>query len=162
MLGLTSIGVIHTAISLIALAAGIIAMLRDWRITPRNMIGKIYIVATIAVCLTSFGISKDGGFSKAHGLSVFTLVLLGVAAVAGYTTLMGRAAPYVETICYTTTFFFHLFAGVVETATRLPRSAPLAASLDAPSLQVAKIVLLVLFLIVVGLQMWRLRVKSNR
>ena len=40
MFGLTQLGVIHTAISLIAVAAGLIALIRDKEISPRNTLGK--------------------------------------------------------------------------------------------------------------------------
>src|SRR6266513_1090988 len=41
--GLTPLGVIHTAISLIAVAAGLIALARDKEISPRNTLGKVYV-----------------------------------------------------------------------------------------------------------------------
>src|SRR6266571_5154573 len=50
--GLTPLGVIHTAISLIAVAAGLIALVRDKEISPRNMLGKTYVITTVLVCLT--------------------------------------------------------------------------------------------------------------
>ena len=53
MLGLTSLGTIHTAISLIAVVAGLIAFVRDQEISPRNGVGKIYVIATVLTCLES-------------------------------------------------------------------------------------------------------------
>ena len=50
MFGLTQLGVIHTAISLIAVSAGLIALFRDKEISPRNGVGKIYIIATVLTC----------------------------------------------------------------------------------------------------------------
>jgi hypothetical protein len=47
MLGLTPLGAVHTAISLIAVAAGFIALVRDREISPRTASGRIYVVATI-------------------------------------------------------------------------------------------------------------------
>ena len=93
MFGLTQLGVIHTAISLIAVAAGLIAFFRDKEISPRNGVGKIYIIATILTCLTGFGIFQHGGFGKPHMLGIITLIVLGVAYVAGYTKLYGRLSP---------------------------------------------------------------------
>src|SRR5712691_7013357 len=93
MLGLTSLGTIHTAISLIAVVAGLIAFVRDKEISPRNGVGKIYVIATVLTCLTAFGIFQHGGFGKPHALGIITLVVLGVAYVAGYTKLYGRLSP---------------------------------------------------------------------
>ena len=159
MFGLTQLGVIHTAISLIAVAAGLIAFFRDKEISPRNGVGKIYIIATILTCLTGFGIFQHGGFGKPHALGIITLVVLGVAYVAGYTKLYGRASPYIETVSYSATFLFHLIPGITETTTRLPLGAPLLPNADAPALQAATAVLGVLFLVGAALQVRRLRAR---
>lgn len=157
MVGLTPLGAIHTAISLVAVAAGIIALVRDKQITPRNTVGKVYIVTTVLTCLTGFFIFQHGGFGKPHALGIITLVVLGVAAVAGYTKLYGRASRYIETVAYSLTFFFHLIPGITETSTRLPPGAPLASGPDAPGLQIAAAVLFVAFLIGAYLQVRMLR-----
>jgi len=159
MFGLTQLGVIHTAISLIAVAAGLIAFFRDKEISPRNGVGKIYIIATILTCLTGFGIFQHGGFGKPHTLGIITLIVLAVAYVAGYTKLYGRLSPYIETLSYSATFLFHLIPGITETTTRLPLGAPLLPNADAPALQAATAVLLVAFLIGATLQVRRLRAR---
>ncbi len=162
MFGLTQLGVIHTAISLIAVAAGLFAFFRDKEISPRNGVGKIYIIATILTCLTGFGIFQHGGFGKPHTLGVITLIVLAVAYVAGYTKLYGRLSPYIETVSYSATFLFHLIPGITETTTRLPLGAPLLPNADAPALQVATAVLLVAFLIGAALQVRRLRARLGQ
>src|SRR5438128_10272897 len=159
MFGLTQLGVIHTAISLIAVAAGLIAVFRDKEISPRNVVGKIYIIATILTCLTGFGIFQHGGFGKPHTLGIITLIVLAVAYVAGYTKLYGRLSPYIETVSYSATFLFHLIPGITETTTRLPLGAPLLPNADAPALQAATAALGVLFLIGAALQVRRLRAR---
>ena len=159
MFGLTQLGVIHTAISLIAVAAGLIAFFRDKEISPRNGVGKIYIIATILTCLTGFGIFQHGGFGKPHVLGIITLIVLGIAYVAGYTKFYGRFSPYIETVSYSATFLFHLIPGITETTTRLPLGAPLLPNADAPALQAASAVLFVLFLIGAALQVRRLRAR---
>jgi uncharacterized membrane protein len=162
MLGLTPLGAIHTAISLIAVAVGFIAFIRDKEISPRNGVGKIYIIATILTCLTGFGIFQHGGFGKPHVLGIITLIVLGVAYVAGYTKLYGRASPYIETVSYSATFLFHMIPGITETTTRLPLGAPLVANAEAPALQAAAGVLFVLFLLGAMLQVRRLRARLGR
>lgn len=162
MFGLTPLGVIHTAISLIAVAAGLIALFRDKEISPRNRIGQIYVIATVLTCLTGFGIFQHGGFGKPHVLGIVTLVVLVVAAVAGYTRLYGRASPYVETVSYSMTFFFHWIPAIAETTTRLPPGAPLLPNADAPELQAVTGALFVVFLIGATLQVRRLRARLGQ
>jgi uncharacterized membrane protein len=161
MFGLTPLGAIHTAISLVALVAGIIALLRYKEIPARTMLGKTYVWATILTCLTGFGIFQHGGFGKPHALGVITLLVISLAALAGRTTLFGRASRYVETISYTLTFFFHLVPGVTETFTRLPAGAPLFANPDDPALQRTIGVVFVLVLIGIGFQVRRLRAAGG-
>ncbi len=156
MLGLTPLGIFHTAISLIALGAGAFALVRDKRISPENRVGQVYAIATVVTCVTGFGIFQHGGFGIPHALGVITLVVLGVAAVAGWTPWFGRSSRYVETIGYSATFLFHLIPGFTETVTRLPPGAPLVTDREGPEVMRAVGVLFVAFLIGAALQFRRL------
>src|SRR5882724_9277703 len=118
VLGLTSLGVLHTAISLIAVGAGLTALVRDGGISPTNRLGRLYVLTTVLTCATALGIFQHGGFGKPHVLAVITLLVLAVAAAARYSALFGRASRFVETIAYSATFLFHLIPGVTESSTR--------------------------------------------
>ena len=135
MFGLTPLGVVHTAISLVALAAGIWALVRDHRILPGSTLGRVYIWTTVLTCLTGFGIFQHGGFGKPHALGVLTLIVLAVALAAPRVAALGRAAPYLQTLGLSLTFFFHLIPGATETFTRLPMGAPVFSSPEDPTLQ---------------------------
>ena len=159
MFGLTQLGIVHTAISLVAVAAGFIALVRDRKISPGNLLGKIYIVTTVLTCLTGFGIFQHGGFGKPHALGIITLVVLGIAWLAGRANAFGRLSAYVETVSYSATFLFHMIPAITETTTRLPLGAPLLPNADAPQLQAASGVLLLLFLIGATMQVRALRAE---
>lgn len=155
--GLTTLGVIHTAISLVALAAGLIALIRDKQITLDNGLGKTYVITTALTALTGFGIFQHGGFGKPHVLGVITLVVLAVAWVAGRTALFGGWSKVIEVVSYSATFLFHWIPTITETSTRLPLGAPLLPDAEAPELVKATGVLVVLFVIGAALQVRRLR-----
>src|SRR5881296_779466 len=104
---LTPLGTFHTAISLIAVVAGVIAFVRDKEISPKNLVGRIYVTTTVITCLTGFGIFQHGGFGKPHALGIITLVALVVAGVAGYSRVFGRISRQVEIVSYSATFLFH-------------------------------------------------------
>jgi uncharacterized membrane protein len=160
MFGLTPLGTVHTAISLVAVAAGVVALIQDRKITLRDVVGKVYVITTVLTCLTGFGIFEHGGFGKPHVLGIITLVVLGAAAVAEMYSSFGRASPYVATIGYSLTFFFHFVPAITETATRLPLGAPLESSPDAPTIQNAIGVAFVVFLLIATLQvlqLWKAR-----
>lgn len=156
MLGLSTLGFIHTAISLVAVGAAIIAFFRDKGITSDNGLGKIYVIATVLTCLTGFGIFNHGGFGKAHALGVLTLLVLGLAWAAGQGKF-GAKSVYIETVSYSLTFFFHMIPAITETSTRLPVGSPLVDSPEAEPLKAAAGILFLLFLIGAFLQVRRLR-----
>ena len=162
MFGLTTLGVFHTAISLVAVVCGFWAVVRDKEISPRNRLGQTYLVTTLVTAVTGLGIFQHGGFGPPHALSVLTILALAIGTVAAVSRVFGRASRYVQVISYSSTLFFHMIPGVTETSTRLPPSAPLVASPDEPVLKVVALVLLVIFLIGLTLQIRWLRAASQR
>src|SRR2546429_4293987 len=123
---LTPLGTFHTAIGLIAVVAGVIAFVRDKEISPKNLVGRIYVTTTVITCLTGFGIFQHGGFGKPH--------VLGVAAVAGKTPVFWRGSPLVGDIRSSGALFFHLNAGVTPNSRPLAPTHPLAAQSGPPGL----------------------------
>jgi len=156
MLGLSPLGAAHTAISLVALAAGIAALLRSGAIAWNSGAGKVYVWATVLTCLTAFGIFNRGGFNEAHGLAVMTLIVIGVAW-AGAGGKFGARSGAVETVALSLTFYFHLIPGITETSLRLPLGAPLASSPQDPWLKATAGILFLGFLLVAWLQVRRRR-----
>jgi uncharacterized membrane protein len=156
MFGLTTLGALHTAIAIVAVAAGLLALVRDKAITPDNGAGKTYLWATVITCLTGFGIFQRGGFGAPHMLGIVTLVTLGIAMLAARTTILGRASRYVSTVAFSLTFFFHMIPGLTETFTRVPVGSPLFSGPEDPALQKVVGVFFLLFLIGAALQVKRL------
>lgn len=150
MYGLTPLGIIHTAISLVAVAAGLVGLVRDKRIDLNNGAGKVYLVTTILTCITGFGIFQHGGFGKPHALGVLTLIVLAVAWFV-------RTRVAVQAVLLSITLFFHFIPAVTETLTRLPLHAPLLADAEAPELKAITGVMLLLLVIGATLQVRRLR-----
>lgn len=152
MFGLTGLGLFHTLISLVAVAAGIVSFVRDKQIVPTTFVGKVYVVTTIVTCLTGFGIFEHGGFGKAHVLGLITLVTLMLAAWVTRSSLPARWSSGVQTVAYSATFFFHLIPGVTETTTRLPQGAPIFPNADAAGLQTIIGALAIVFVMAATLQ----------
>ena len=161
MLGLTSLGIVHTAIGLIAVAAGFVALARDRAIRVATGAGKVYLWTTLLTVLTGFGIFQHGGFGKPHALGVLTLLVIGAAELARRSTVFGRAAAYVETIGYSTTFFFHFIPAITETLTRVPVGAPLVSHAEAAIVQRCVGVVFAVYLVGVVLQWRALRVARR-
>jgi uncharacterized membrane protein len=157
MFGLTPLGTFHTAISLIAVLAGVVALARHKEISTRSTSGWVFVAGTILSCLTGFGIFQHGGFGNPHVLGIVTLVVLGIALLAERARWFGGASRYVATVGYALSFFFHFIPGTVETLTRFPAGAPYLSNPDDPKAQPIIGVFFVLFLIGATLQVLRLR-----
>jgi uncharacterized membrane protein len=157
MFGLTPLGTLHTAISLLALLAGAVSLWRDKEINSRTVLGQVFLGATILSCVSGFGIFQRGGFGNPHILGVITLVVIAVALAAERATLFGTVSRYVATVGYSMTFFFHFIPGTVETLTRMPAGAPYLANPDDPKAQPSVGFFFLLFLVGATLQVWRLR-----
>lgn len=70
----------HAVAALYVLALGPVNILRRQRDRTHRIIGYTWVAAMYYVCISSFWIRADGGFTWLHGLSVFTIatVSLGV------------------------------------------------------------------------------------
>ena len=156
MLGLTTLGFFHTVISLVAVVSGFWAVARYKEILPTNRLGRVYLVTTFLTAATGLGIFQHGGFGPPHILSILTLIALAVGTVAAVSELFGRASRYIQAISYSTTLLFHMIPGFTESLTRLPPSAPLAASPEAPVFQSIYGTLFLIFLIALAFQLRRL------
>lgn len=155
MFGLTTLGIVHTAISVIAVAAGAASLIRLREISPRNTLGRVYVWTTVLTSLTGFPIMQHGGFGKPHLLGILTLLVLALAALADAGKL-GRASSPIATVSYSATFFFHLIPGFVETTTRIPPSRPWIRDREGPELQAITGLLALLFLAGAAWQVVRL------
>ena len=160
MFGLTPLGTLHTAISLVALGAGFIALASQQEISTRSRAGRAFAIATALVCLTGFGIFERGGFGKPHILGIVTLLVLAVAFAAERLDVFGRASRYVGTVGYSLALLLHFIPGTVETLVRLPVDAPFLSNPDDPKAQPVIGVFFVLFLIGAVLQVLRLHRAS--
>lgn len=156
-LDLTYLGAVHTALGLIAVAAGFAALLRHGAIRRASRSGRIYLWFTLATCITGFFIFRHGGFGKPHALGVITLVVLGAAWWADRGAAARGWRPYLATLGYTLTLFFHMIPGFTETLTRLPQAQPWASGPDDPRLAQLVGAVFLAYLLLMLWQVWRLR-----
>jgi uncharacterized membrane protein len=157
MLGLTFLGEVHTAISLIAVAAGVVCLVRDKAISRRSAAGRIYVWTTILTCLTGFCIFQHGGFGKPHVLGIITLVALAIADLAERRRSFGAYSGDVEVVAYSATFLFHMIPALTETFTRLPAGNPVFAGPDDPILAKITGMFALIFVAAAALQVRHLR-----
>ncbi|WP_183577935.1 hypothetical protein HDF18_10385 [Mucilaginibacter sp. X5P1] len=158
---LSILGIIHTAISVLAIVFAVIALLRDGKINPLNTMGKLYIYFTVAACLTSLPIMKTGHFTPAHGLAIIILVLIPIGLYAKSIKFLGKNADYVQTIALSTTVLLSMVPTTVESLTRLPISHPIADGPNAPVIQMGLLIFFVLYVIGVVYQVIKIRAAKK-
>jgi len=154
---LSVLGIIHTAISILAILAAFVALFRYGKIDPVTGLGKLYIWLTAITCLTGFPIMRFGHPTPGHYLGVIILVLLAVAILGKRFRVFGRATDFVQLILLSTTLFLSCIPAIVESLTRLPMDHPLASGPDDPLVQKAQLILLVIFIAGVIYQVIKLK-----
>ncbi len=146
-MGLSNLGIFHTAIGVIAIVAAIIGFVRNGKIDLDKNTGKIYFYLTLVTSLTALGLSKHGGFNPGHVFALFIVVLIATAYYL-YRKRQGYLkARYFENGLLSFSFFLSLVPTVNETFTRVPVSHPLAKAPTDPIIGQTLLVLFILFII---------------
>ncbi len=162
MLGLTTLGMVHTAISLVAVVSGFWVLARDKEISARSSLGRTYLLTTLLTAATGLGIFQHGGFGPPHALSILTLLALAAGAAAEFSGVLGRWSRQAQAACYSATMLFHMIPGFTESLTRLPPGQPLLPNAEAPELKSIAGALLLLFVVGLGTQLRWLRSRATQ
>lgn len=145
-MGLSGLGIFHTIIGILAIAAAIISFIRFGKIDLRHLSGKIYFYTTAVTALTALGISKHGGFNPGHIFSVFIFILVMVAFWLSVRRNTSNKARIIENFLLSFSFFLSLVPTVNETFTRVPLGHPLAKNPTDPIIAQTLLVLLIAFM----------------
>ncbi|WP_184550350.1 hypothetical protein [Mucilaginibacter sp. FT3.2] len=158
---LSSLGIFHTAISILAVLVALYALISSGKISPKTGAGKLYILFTAIGCLTALPIMKTGHFTAGHGLAVIVLLLLPLGIFVKKINFLGRAADYIQVFVMSLTLFFSMIPATIETLTRLPISHPLATDPNDPVAKTGLQILVFLFIIGVLYQFLKMRARKK-
>ncbi len=145
-MGLSGLGIFHTIIGVAAIVAALADFIRYGKINLNAVSGKIYFYGTIITSVTSFGLSKHGGFNPGHVFSIFIILLVMAAYFLNSKKKNSPRARYFENVWLSFSFFLSLVPTVNETFTRVPVGHPLAKDITDPIISNTLLVLLVLFI----------------
>lgn len=154
---LSTLGALHTLISVATFAVGLYSFVRHRQILPKRPSGKLYLSGMLVSVLTAFGLSSTGSFNAGHALGILALLAIGAALLIPQLRPLGRARHYLAQFAFSFSFFLLLVPGINETLTRLPSAEPLATGPESPLVRGALLAWLVIFLLGAALQSWWLR-----
>ena len=129
---ITFLGWIHTGCRIAAILIGAYALNKYKVISFSERAAKIYLLLTLITASTALAIYNQGGFRIAHVLAILTLLALMAGTIVEKTYMLGSLSKYFFTLCYTSTFLFHMIPAITDTLRRLPVGDPFASSLDDP------------------------------
>ncbi len=161
-LPLSIAGIVHTALSLVPVAAGLFAFCRYGKIDPGTRAGKLYWLGMLASVVTAFALSSTGGFNPGHALGLLTLLVMAAATLAPRIAFLGRSAAYVQVGLMSFSFMLLMVPGTNETLSRLPAGDPIGHGPESAPVQLALAGMFVLFLLGTGYQLLQLRRRALR
>lgn len=154
---LSALGVIHTAVSLLPIVAGLYGFVRHRAIDPATRAGKLYLLGLVLSVATSFTVSSTGGLNPGHAFGVIVMLVAFGGVLAARLRFLGRAARYLSTFALSFSFLLSLVPGVNETLTRIPVAHPIAAAPMAPVVLQTLLGCFVVFVLGFIAQCWRMR-----
>jgi uncharacterized membrane protein len=117
-LELSPIGWLHTLASLVALGAGAVVLVRPKGTATHRLRGKIYALALVATCLTSFAIYRQGKFWFPHWFGVAALIVV-AAGVAFAHYKRPRGWMHLHLTCMVASYYMLIGGGVNEVFVRV-------------------------------------------
>jgi hypothetical protein len=145
-MSLATFTLLHTLISLIGIATGLIVMAGMWSSNKMPAMTAVFLVTTILTSVTGF-MFPFKGFGPPHAVGVISLVVL-VFTVLGYYTfrLAGRwRGIYVSTAVFA--LYLNVFVLVVQMFQKIPALNQLAPKGNEPPFAVTQGIVLVLFVL---------------
>jgi hypothetical protein len=147
--------VIHVAISLVAIASGLIVMYGFLASKALNAWNALFLTTTVLTSVTGFGFPFSH-VTPAIILGVISLVVLTVAIVARYPMHLAWRKTYVITASLA--LYLNVFVLVVQSFEKIPALTALAPTQKEPPFKIAQLVVLVLFVVLTILAVRRFRV----
>lgn len=159
---LSTLGIIHTVISLPAVIAGIYCFIKYRRIDVSTNAGKLYIASLVLTSLTSFGLSSTGGFSSGHVIAILAMVAAFGGMLAPKLSFFGKLRPHLAAFGLTSSYFLLNVPAINETLSRLPPSNPIGQGPESAPVQMTIMAWLALYVIGTILQQVMIRKQQKR
>jgi hypothetical protein len=136
-LSLSAYTIIHVIISLIAIAAGFIAVFEMIAGKPLGLWNQIFLWTTIATSVTGFGF-PFGGITPGIVVGVISLAILAVALFALYGRHLAGTWRWIYVVSAIAALWFNVFVGIVQSFQKIGILNALAPTQSEPPFQIAQ------------------------
>jgi hypothetical protein len=137
---------LHTALSLIGILAGLVALFGLFRNNPLNSWTLLFLVTTIATTLTGF-LFPFRGFTPAIGTGIVSSLVLAPTVLARYTFNLAGAWRWIYVVGAVVSLYLNCFVLVVQSFLKVPALHELAPQGTEPAFVLTQGLVLVLFVI---------------
>ena len=136
---------LHVAISLIAIASGVLVTIGMWRAQRVPLWTAVFLVTTIATSVTGF-LFHSKSFGPPHVVGVISLVILALALVALYGYRLTGAWRWIYVASALAAFYLNVFVAVVQAFQKLPFLNALAPKGSEPPFAITQLLVLAGFI----------------
>lgn len=145
-MSLSTFTTVHVIISLIGIAAGLVAVGAMLANRPLGTMNLVFLVTTIATSVTGFFFPFKT-FGPPHILGVLSLIVLVAALWALYGARLAGAARWIYVVSAVVALYFNVFVGVVQSFDKIAPLHKLAPTGAGPVFGGAQAVVLLLFVV---------------
>ena len=149
---ITLLGWFHTIFGILSISIVLYVLFRHKLISFNQNLSRLYLFLTFITAFTSLLIYNQGSFGIAHILGVLTLLAVIAGIFVEKTLILGWMSKYFYTLCYTSTFLFHMIPAITDGLRRLPVDDPIANSFSDPIIVNFYILFFIIYLVILFLQ----------
>jgi uncharacterized membrane protein len=149
-LDLLPLGWVHLVASLLALASGIVVVLRPKATPVHKRRGRVYALALLITSVTALGIYRRGIFFFPHWLAITALIITMVGILAAHFRIPQRVWLHVHLTCLLASLYLLVGGGVNEVFLRVDALHRLAPTLNSPAVGLTHLAVQIFFLTLIG------------
>ncbi|MBY0559512.1 hypothetical protein [Hyphomicrobium sp.] len=146
ILGMDTFTFIHVALSLIAIAAGVIVFLGFVADASWPGLTAVFLLTTVLTSVTGFGFAFTQ-LLPSHIVGIISLVILAIALYALYGANLRGAWRWIYVVTASTALYLNVFVLIVQLFQKVPALHALAPTMGDPPFIAAQTVALVAFLV---------------
>jgi uncharacterized membrane protein len=144
-LDLFPLGWVHLVASLVAVAVGILVLLRPKGTPVHKRRGRDYALTLLVTNVTALGIYRRGVFFFPHWLAIVALIVTTVGVLAAHFKVPRRAWLHVHLTCLLTSLYLLVGGGVNEVFLRVDVLRRLAPTLNSPAVGLTHLAVAMVF-----------------